>query len=52
MLFVLYPLLQSSDAYGGLRQRRKPALNASSPKSGNPPKRLARLCALSKAHDQ
>ncbi|WP_334694091.1 hypothetical protein [Nostoc sp.] len=53
------PLLQSSDAYGGLRQpiaqpllyerlrqRQEPPLNASSFKWGNPTNGLARLCAI------
>ncbi|MEH1836995.1 MAG: hypothetical protein V7L29_34405 [Nostoc sp.] len=35
-----------TDAYGGLRQRREPPLNASSLKWGNPTNGLARLCAI------
>ncbi|WP_334736700.1 hypothetical protein [Nostoc sp.] len=40
------PLLQSSDAYGGLRQRQETPLNASCFKWGNPTNGLARLCAI------
>ncbi|WP_335085642.1 hypothetical protein [Nostoc sp.] len=39
-------VLQSSDACGGLRQRREPPLNASSFKWGNPTNGLAQLCAI------